>query len=137
MAKFGASAPLFTIGKTKWGLCHFTRSSKDGALIHCRRNPATCKYCAEHGVPQNEPDPFDVASKLLTDHWSQRWVESNRHRVELQPDQVWPADGIHILAVDDETGQRTVIASFGENDTAMGTISALVAAHNVQIGRPD
>lgn len=118
MSKFGATAPLFTIGKTKWGLCHFTRSSRDGALIHCRRNPATCKYCAEHGVPQNEPDPFDVASKL-------------------QPDEVWPADGIHILAVDDETGQRTVIASFGENDTAMGTISALVAAHNIQIGRPD
>ena len=137
MAKFGAETAEFTIGKTRWGLCHIIATGSEGALAHCRRNPATCKFCHEHGVPQNEPDPFDVACSLLRDHWGKKWMESDRRCGTLATDEFWPADGLHIVAVDDDTRARTILCSFGENDAAMGAISAIVAVHNEMIGRPD
>jgi hypothetical protein len=135
--KFGAESEEFTIGKTRWGLCHIIKTGAEGRLVHCRRNPATCKYCHEHGVPQNEPDPFDVACELLRANWGRRWVESDRQSGTLGQDEIWPADGLHIVAVDDESRAKTILCSFGDNHPAMGAISALVHVHNEMIGRPD
>lgn len=137
MAKFGLDHSEFTLVKTRWGICHCIAVGTDGALAHCRRNPATCKFCHEHGVPVAEPDPFDVALKLILDNWDKQWIESTRVARNLGPDEFWPAEGVHIAAVDDKTRARTVIASFGENDACMGAISALVEAHNIKIGRAD
>lgn len=133
--KFGVDHSEFTLVKTRWGICHCIAVGTEGALVHCKRNPALCKLCHDHGVPVAEPDPFDVALKLILDNWEKRWIESSRKVWCDQPDMIWPADGLHIAALDDETGARTVIASFGENDACMGAISALVEAHNIKIGR--
>ncbi|MEA3387974.1 MAG: hypothetical protein U9R64_01690 [Pseudomonadota bacterium] len=139
MSKFGADLETTSgvpIRMGKYGPAHAIQQY-GGSYFLCRRQVELCKVCAEHGVPLYPPDPFDVALQLLTDNWGKRWIESDRQSGPLGDNEIWPADGIHILAVDDETGARTVVASFGENDTAMGTISALVAAHNIMIGRPD
>ncbi len=137
MSKFGADTAEFTIGKTRWGLCHIIAVGADGALAHCQRNPATCKFCHEHGVPQTAPDAFDVAFRLLVANWDKEWVESDRRSRTLGEDEIWPADGLHIAAIDAETRARTILCSFGENDVAMGSLHALVAAHNHSIGRAD
>ncbi|MEO7469921.1 MAG: hypothetical protein ABIV36_23185 [Sphingobium limneticum] len=119
MSKFGADASNFTIGMSRWGPAHFVRSGLEGRVVHCRRNPASCVFCHELGVPQIEPDPFDTACE------------------RLREDEVWPADGLHIAALDDETRARTILVSFGDNHPAMGALSAIVAVHNEMIGRPD
>ncbi|MBH1992474.1 MAG: hypothetical protein I8H86_06265 [Sphingomonadaceae bacterium] len=137
MSKFGADTEDFTIGMGKYGPCHITKSGTEGRIAHCRRNPATCKFCHEHGVPQSEPDPFDLACSLLRTHWDKQWLESDRLPGDLRADEVWPADGLHIVAIDQETRARTILVSFGENHAAMGAISALAAVHNEMIGRPD
>eukprot|EP00456_Euglypha_rotunda_P039818 TRINITY_DN3068_c0_g1_i10.p1 TRINITY_DN3068_c0_g1~~TRINITY_DN3068_c0_g1_i10.p1 ORF type:complete len:417 (-),score=83.68 TRINITY_DN3068_c0_g1_i10:1379-2629(-) len=56
---------------------------------------------------------------------------------QLGKDEIWPAEGLYIVAIDDETRARTILCSFGENHPAMGAISALVHIHNEMIGRPD
>jgi cytochrome c5 len=137
MSKFGAEANGFTIEKTRYGVCHTIPVGNQGAKAHCKRNAATCKFCHEYGVPQADPDPFDAACALLRANWSKRWAESDRRPGDLKADEYWPADGIHIVALDDETRARTILVSFGENDTAMGAISAICAVHNEMIGRPD
>lgn len=137
MSKFGTDTDEFTLGKTRWGICHIIQTGVEGRLVHCRRNPATCKFCHEHGVPQSEPDPFDLACNLLRTHWDKQWLESDRLPGDLRADEMWPADGLHIVAIDQETRARAILVSFGENHAAMGGISALVAVHNEMIGRPD
>lgn len=137
MSKFGADTAEYTIGKTRWGLCHITRSGTEGRITHCRRNPATCKFCHEHGVPQSPPDPFDAACELLRANWGNKWLESDRVSGDLGTDEIWPADGLHIAAIDDDTRARTILVSFGDNHAAMGALSAIVAVHNEMIGRPD
>lgn len=137
MSKFGADTDDFTLVKTRYGVCHSIPVGGEGRRVHCKRNAATCKFCHEHGVPAADPDPFDTACALLRVHWGKRWAESDRRPGDLKSDEYWPADGIHIVALDDETRARTILVSFGENDTAMGAISALCAIHNQMIGRPD
>ncbi|MBA4756255.1 MAG: hypothetical protein H2050_15625 [Sphingobium sp.] len=137
MTKFGADTTKFTIGMSRWGPAHFVRSSSEGREAHCRRNPASCVFCHELGVPQMEPDPFDAACERLRANWSKQWVESDRLPGDLRDDEVWPADGLHIAALDDETRARTILVSFGDNHAAMGALSAIVAVHNEMIGRPD
>lgn len=137
MSKFGSDASNFRIGKSRWGPAHYIQSGTEGRIAHCRRNPATCIFCHELGVPQAAPDPFDVALSLLIDNWDKRWIESDRQCGALAEDEEWPADGLHIAAVDDDTHARTILVSFGENHPAMGALHALVAVHNIKIGRPD
>ena len=137
MSKFGAETSEFTLVKTRWGVCHTIQTGAEGRLVHCRRNPATCKFCHEHGVPMRDPDPFDTACDALRAHWGARWAESDRRALDLGEDEIWPADGLHIVAIDAETKARTVLVSFGENDASSGAISALVHVHNEMIGRPD
>jgi cytochrome c5 len=137
MSKFGADTDDFTIGMGRWGLAHITRSGTEGRQAYCRRNPASCKFCHEHGVPQSEPDPFDAACDRLRAHWGKQWLESDRLPGDLREDEIWPADGLHIVALDDETRARTILVSFGDNHAAMGALSAIVAVHNEMIGRPD
>lgn len=137
MSKFGAGITEFTIGKGRWGISHITKTGTEGRLSHCRRNPATCVFCHEYGVPQAEPDPFDVACDLLRANWHKQWIESDRLPGDLREDEIWPADGLHIAALDDETRARTILVSFGDNHAAMGALSAIVAVHNEMIGRPD
>lgn len=137
MSKFGADTSNFRIGMSRWGPAHFIKVGTDGREGHCRRNPASCIFCHELGVPQIPPDPFDVACALLRDNWGKRWIESDRQCGTLGEDEVWPAEGLHIAAVDDGTHDRTILVSFGENHPAMGALSAIVAIHNEMIGRPD
>lgn len=130
MSKFGADTEDFTIGMGKYGPCHITKSGTEGRLAQCRRNPASCKFCHEHGVPQNEPDPYDVARERLRANRLKRWQESDRQCGALAEDEIWPADGLHIVAIDPETGARTVLLSFGVNDAATASITAIVDDHN-------
>jgi len=137
MSKFGADTDEFTIGMGRYGPCHIVRTGAEGRLVHCRRNPASCKFCHEHGVPQIEPDPFETACARLRAHWGKQWLESDRVQGDLGEDEIWPADGLHIVALDDETRARTILVNFGDNHAGMGALSAIVAVHNEMIGRPD
>ncbi|UZW54021.1 hypothetical protein NUH86_10790 [Sphingobium sp. JS3065] len=135
--KLGVGIHEYEIVKTRWGLCHAFKQG-DGTYVHCRRNPATCIACANDGVPPVEPDPFDVKVKALVANWNKRWAESNRHPATLADNQIWEGRGLHIVALaDDDPSDRTMLISFGDDDTAMSSISALVAAHNKMIGKAD
>lgn len=135
--KLGVGIHDYRIVKTRWGLCHAFKQG-DGSRIHCRRNPATCVVCHDEGIPQDEPDRFDQDTATLRAHWGKRWAESNRHPGSLAEDQVWEADGLHIVALDDDDpANRTVLVSFGNDPSAMAAIGALVAVHNEMIGRAD
>ncbi|MFZ2996234.1 hypothetical protein [Sphingobium sp.] len=136
MSKFGTDTDDFVLTPTRWGPRHAVKSAS-GILNHCSGNPALCKFCHEHGVPVKAPDPINAAINALTANWHLRWIESHRHPASLAENEIWPADGLHIVAQDDETKERTVVASFGDNDVASTTISALVHVHNEMIGRPD
>lgn len=137
MSKFGADAPLYSLVKTRWGMRHAIKGM-GGTLIHCRGNPATCKFCAQDGVPVSAPDPIDAMIDALRANWHRRWAESHRAPGSLADNEIWPADGLHIVALaDDNPSDRTVLVSFGENDPAFAAVSALVHVHNEMIGRPD
>ena len=134
--KFGAGLNEFEIIRTpRWGARHATKGPT-GIYTYCAGNPALCKFCAEHGVPLDPPDPIDAAIERLTANWGKRWAESNRHPGELAEDEVWEGKGLHIVALaDDNPADRTVLVSFGDDPTAMMAISALVHAHNEMIGK--
>jgi hypothetical protein len=140
MAKFGADVTdraAVIIVMSKYGPAHATKQY-DGRYVVCPRRAALCKLCAEEGVPQYPPDPFDVACDALRANYGKRWAESHRHPGELADDEVWQGRGLHIVALSDEDpADRTVLVSFGENDEASAAISALVHVHNEMIGRPD
>lgn len=134
--KFGAEDPEFTLVKTRWGFRHAIKVG-DGRLVHCRGNPATCKFCHEHGVPLQAPDPINAMIDALRGNWGKRWAESNRHP-RPGDHELWLADGLHIVAMeDDEPGNRTVLVSFGDDPAASAAVSALVHVHNEMIGRAD
>lgn len=135
--KFGSGLTEFELVHTpRWGTRHAIKGP-DGRYTHCTGNPALCKFCAEHGVPLSPPDPFTAMAERLRANWGKRWIESNRHPGSVSDNEVWPAKGLHIVAQDDETHDRTVLVSFGEDPEAMCAISALVHVHNEMIGRPD
>jgi len=136
--KFGAGHNEFEIIRTpRWGARHAIKVG-DGRLSYCAGNPALCKFCAEHGVPLDPPDPIDAAIDRLRANWGKRWAESNRHPGELANDEIWEGKGLHIVALaDDNPADRTVLVSFGDDPTAMMAISALVAVHNEMVGRAD
>lgn len=137
--KFGAGQDEFQIIRTpRWGARHAIKVSDDGRMAYCSGNPALCKFCAEHGVPINPPDPFTAASATMRAHWNNRWAESNRHPGSLADNEIWEGKGLHIVALaDDNPADRTVLVSFGDDPTAMAAIGVLVAVHNEMIGKPD
>ena len=98
---------MVTLGKTRWGICHIIQTGAEGRLVHCRRNPATCKFCHEHGVPQSEPDPFDLACSLLRTHWDKQWLESDR-----LPGQGWWVGGTALLLGYDGPWEGAAAARF-------------------------
>ena len=136
MSKFGSDTEDFVLTTTRLGPRHAIRSAS-GILNHCSGNPALCKFCHEHGVPVKAPDPIDAMIAALRACWPLRWLESNRHPAELAENEIWQGRGLHIVAQDDETKDRTVLISFGANDEASAAVSALVHVHNEMIGRPD
>ena len=126
-----------TIVMGKYGPAHAIKQH-DGRYVVCPRKAALCKLCAEQGVPQIEPDPFDVACDALRANMHKRWAERHRHPAELKDGEVWQGRGLHIVALgDDDPADRTVLLSFGDNDEATASISAIVHVHNEMIGRPD
>lgn len=135
--KFGADNPEFTLVKTRWGFRHAIKGM-GGSLVHCRGNPATCKYCHEHGVPVEAPDPIVAMMDALRANWGKRWAESNRHPHSLAEDEIWQGKGLHIVALaDDNPADRTVLVSFGDDHTITAAVGALVHVHNEMIGKPD
>ncbi len=135
--KFGADTSDFTLVKTRWGYRHAIKGM-GGSFVHCRGNPATCKFCHEHGVPTEAPDPIDAKMAALRANWGKRWAESNRHPGELADDQLWDGKGQHIVALaDDNPADRTVLISFGDDPSIAADISALVHVHNEKVGRAD
>lgn len=134
--KFGADNADFMLVKTRWGFRHAIKGM-GGSLVHCRGNPATCKFCHEHGVPVEAPDPIDAMITALRANWNKRWAESNRHE-RAGEDEIWPAEGLHIVALaDDNPADRTVLVSFGNDHTITAAVGALVHVHNEMIGKPD
>lgn len=135
--KFGGDrdAP-YSISWSPYGPVH-TIKMLDGRLVCCRRNPATCKYCAEDGVPPVAPDPINAMITRLRDNWDKRWAESHRHPHTVADNEIWDGDGLHIVALGDDPRDRTVLVSFGENDAASAAISALVHVHNEMVGQGD
>ncbi|WP_397586647.1 hypothetical protein [Sphingobium fuliginis] len=135
--KLGVGIHEYEIVKTRWGLCHAFKQA-DGSYVHCRRNPATCVVCHNEGIPPAPVDPIDQMIGLLRANWGKRWAESNRHPGELAEDQIWPAAGLHIVAIEDEDrANRTVLVSFGDDPTITAAVSALVHVHNEMIGKAD
>lgn len=135
--KFGADDTEFTLVKTRWGFRHAVKGM-GGSFVHCRGNPATCKYCHENGVPTDAPDPIDAMIISLRANWNKRWAESNRHPSTLAEDEIWQGRGLHIVALaDDQPANRTVLVSFGDDSTITASVSALVHVHNEMIGKAD
>jgi hypothetical protein len=135
--KFGSGVNEFEIIRTpRFGARHATKGPT-GVYAYCAGNPGLCKFCAEHGVPLDAPDPFDAALARTVANYGKRWAESNRHE-HPKEGEVWDAKGLHIVALaDDNPADRTVLVSFGDDPTAMMAISVLVAAHNKMIGKAD
>ena len=135
--KFGAGLNEFEIIRTpRWGARHATKGPT-GIYTYCAGNPALCKFCAEHGVPLDPPDPIDAMMDALRANWDKRWAESNRHQPAGEGE-VWPAEGLHIVALaDDNPADRTVLVSFGDDHTITAAVGALVHVHNEMIGKPD
>jgi hypothetical protein len=137
--KFGGdtdSSADVMIVMSKYGPAHALKQHGGGYVV-CTRRASLCKFCAEQGVPVYPPDPIDAMIKALVDNWGKRWAESHRHQAEVADNEVWPAKGLHIIAIDDDTKERTVLVSFGENDSASKAVSALVHVHNQMVGRPE
>lgn len=136
--KFGAGLSEFEIIHTPRFGAHHGIKRADGRYTLCAKHPALCKFCAEHGVPVSAPDPLDAMIERLRQCWHLRWAESNRHPFTLADDEIWEGKGLHIVALaDDNPADRTVLVSFGPDDTAMAAISAIVAVHNEMIGKAD
>ncbi|KKW93895.1 hypothetical protein [Sphingobium chungbukense] len=135
--KFGAENPEFVLVKTRWGFRHAIKAH-NGALNHCRGNPATCKFCHEYGVPVEAPDPISAMMDALRANWGKRWAESNRHPHAVAENEIWQGKGLHIVArEDDDPANRTVLVSFGDDPTIAAAVGALVHVHNEMIGKPD
>lgn len=121
--------------KGKYGPAHAFKQA-GGTYVLCKRNPALCKACNEHGVPLAPPDPFDVMSKLLRDNWHKRWFELDRYPSGLADNVLDQGEGIHIVARTDDCKDSTVLISLGSDPAMIVVASAIVAVHNEMVGQP-
>jgi hypothetical protein len=123
--------------KTRFGPAHGWRGA-GGVIFYCKRSQTSCPKCRTEGVPQVDPDPFDVTAKLLLEYGDEKWFHSNRMSIGGPARNDGELDLMAGLVIYVRVeGKTIVIADFGPVGDVYGIeliVSAICYQHNRSLG---